>query len=95
MVQVSRALDAFLDRSAWTQDNPSGQGHERGINLGFDRVRFMAPVLSGSDIRAVFHLKDMQESKPGQVKQLLGVSVELKGQDKPALLADWIILSRL
>ena len=62
---------------------PPVKGTKEGVNLGFDRVRFTAPVPSGADIRAVFHLKDIQESKSGQIKQLLGVSVELKGRISP------------
>lgn len=74
---------------------PAIKGAKEGINLGFDRIRFTAPVPSGSNIRAIFQFKDMREKGPGQIWQLLGVAVEIEGREKPALVADWLILTRL
>ncbi len=65
-------------------------GLTMGINSGFDKVRFLAPVKVGSRIRAVATFADIRESKPGQFRILTNVVVEIEGEDTPALVADWI-----
>ncbi|HEY6916980.1 MAG TPA: MaoC family dehydratase, partial [Allosphingosinicella sp.] len=59
-------------------------------NYGFDRVRFLAPVPSGKRVRGHFRLASMEEKRPGQWQSLHNVTVEIEGEDKPALTADWI-----
>jgi acyl dehydratase len=61
-----------------------------GVNYGFDRVRFMAPVRSGKRIRGRFVLSAFEEKRPGQWQFLHNVTVEIEGEAKPALVADWI-----
>ena len=61
-----------------------------GVNYGFDRVRFIAPVPSGSRVRGRFTLTSMEEKRPGQWQFVHQVTVEIEGQEKPALTADWI-----
>jgi acyl dehydratase len=61
-----------------------------GVNYGFERVRFMAPVRSGKRIRGRFTLARFEEKKPGQWQFVHNVSVEIEGEEKPALVADWI-----
>ena len=61
-----------------------------GVNYGFERVRFMAPVRSGRRIRGRFTLVRFEEKKPGQWQFVHNVTVEIEGEDKPALVADWI-----
>jgi acyl dehydratase len=63
-----------------------------GYNYGLDYVRFMAPVKAGSRIRGHFTLKDVQQRKPGQTKVIYHVEVEIEGEDKPAMVADWVNL---
>ena len=60
------------------------------VNYGLDRVRFLAPVRAGKRVRGRFVLKDMKEKAPGQILMTFGVTVEIEGEDKPALLADWL-----
>ena len=60
------------------------------VNYGLDRVRFLAPVASGKRVRGRFVLKDMTEKSPGQFLMTFAVTVEIEGEDKPALLADWL-----
>lgn len=62
------------------------------INYGFDKVRFLAPVKVGSFIRGAFNLKSVQPKGNGQL-QMLGATVEIKDEAKPALAADWLILT--
>ena len=61
-----------------------------GINYGLDRVRFVNPVRSGQRIRARFTLSSAEEKRPGQFLLRYGVTVEIDGEEKPALVADWL-----
>src|SRR4051812_33056569 len=61
-----------------------------GVNYGFDRVRFMAPVRSGKRVCGRFTLTAFDEKRPGQYQFVHQVTVEIEGEDKPALVADWI-----
>ena len=65
-------------------------GRKMAVNYGFDKVRFLAPVRSGSRVRGRFTLAAMNEKRPGQWQFVHQVSVEIEGEDKPALTADWI-----
>src|SRR3954469_5997739 len=61
-----------------------------GVNYGFDRVRFMAPVRSGKRVRGRFTLTAFDEKRPDQYQLVHNVTVEIEGEAKPALVADWI-----
>ena len=61
-----------------------------GVNYGFERVRFIAPVRSGKRVRGRFTLTAFEEKRPGQYQFTHNVTVEIEGEDKPALIADWI-----
>jgi acyl dehydratase len=60
------------------------------VNYGFEKVRFIAPVRSGKRVRGRFTLVSVDEKRPGQWQFLHHVTVEIEGEDKPALTADWI-----
>ena len=60
------------------------------VNYGFDRVRFLAPVRSGKRIRGRFTLDSVVEKAPGQYLMRHTVRVEIEGEDKPALTAEWL-----
>lgn len=66
------------------------QGVVMGVNYGFDRVRMIAPVRTGKRVRGRFVLKDMVERSPGQWLSTLAVSVEIEGEAKPAIIAEWL-----
>jgi len=61
-----------------------------GVNYGFEKVRFLAPVRSGSRVRGRFTLQRFEEKRPGQYQFVHEVTVEIEGEDKPALIAEWI-----
>lgn len=61
-----------------------------GVNYGFDRVRFLAPVRAGKRVRGHFTLVSFEEKRPGQYQFAHDVTVEIEGEDKPALTATWI-----
>ena len=60
------------------------------VNYGLDRVRFLAPVKSGKRVRGHFTLDGVEEKAPGQLLIRQTVSVEIEGEDKPALTAQWL-----
>ena len=68
------------------------EGVKMGVNYGFEKVRFLAPVPSGSKVRGRFNLKSVVEKKPGQHLLTYEVTVEIDGQEKPALIADWLAM---
>ena len=63
---------------------------QMSVNYGFNKVRFLSPVKSGKRIRGHFKLLELVEKRPGQWQQTVEVTVEIEGEDKPALLAEWI-----
>lgn len=69
---------------------PGMEGETMGVNYGFNRVRFLSPVPSGTRVRARFVLSEFDERKPGEVTTIMDVTVEIEGQEKPALVAEWI-----
>ena len=60
------------------------------VNYGFDRVRFLSPVKSGKRVRGRFALDSIEEKAPGQWLLRHNVTVEIEGEDKPALTAVWL-----
>jgi acyl dehydratase len=67
-------------------------GLRMAVNYGLDRVRFLAPVRSGSRVRGRFILDSVEEKAPGQILMRHSVTVEIEGEDKPALSALWLAL---
>jgi acyl dehydratase len=65
-------------------------GARMAVNYGLDRVRFLAPVRSGSRVRGRFTLDSVEEKAPGQILMRHTVAVENEGEDKPALNAQWL-----
>ncbi len=61
-----------------------------GVNYGFDKVRFLQPVKVGSRIRAKAVVLEAAEKNPGQFLFKLDITVEIEGQDKPAIKAEWL-----
>jgi acyl dehydratase len=85
------SLLTFLSHQAlgWMhEDRPEGGGY--GLNYGFDRVRLIEPVPVGSRIRARFTLLAHSEPRPGEIRSTLGVTVEIEGRERPALVAEWL-----
>jgi acyl dehydratase len=61
-----------------------------GINYGLDKVRFINPVKLGSKIRARFELVSAAEKKPKHYLLKHNVTIDIEGEDKPALIAEWL-----
>jgi acyl dehydratase len=63
---------------------------QMGMNYGFDKVRLMAPVKTGKRIRGRFILKSLIEKSPNQWLSTLSVTIEIEGETKPAIVAEWL-----
>ena len=61
-----------------------------GVNYGLNRVRFTAPLPSGSRVRARFKLIKYEKIEGNGVQVTWNTVVEIEGKDKPALVAEWI-----
>jgi acyl dehydratase len=66
------------------------EGLRMAVNYGLDRVRFLAPVRSGKRVRGRFVLDSVEEKAPGQLLLRHTVTVEIEGEEKPALTAVWL-----
>ena len=73
-----------------TQYNLVINGITFGVNKGFDKVRFVSPVRVGSNIRCHAKIKSITEKRPGQFDFVMDLSVEIEGEEKPALVAEWL-----
>ena len=71
---------------------PAIEGQVMGINYGFDKVRFMNPVREGSKVRGQFTLMEVKRRSDNEWQLRHGVQVEIEGQEKPALIAEWLSL---
>ena len=66
-----------------------------GVNYGFDRLRFLAPVPAGSRIRGRFKLLSAEDKGDGRWLLKHELTVEIDGGDKPALIAEWLGMQML
>lgn len=64
-----------------------------GINYGFNSLRFLNPVKVNAKIRAKASIVNVVEKAPGQFLLTYGVSVEIEGEERPALVAEWLAMS--
>ena len=60
------------------------------VNYGLDRVRFIAPVRAGTRVRGRFTLDSADDKAPGQLLLKHSVTVEIEGENKPALTVQWL-----
>jgi acyl dehydratase len=65
-------------------------GTTMGVNYGFDKLRFISPVRAGSRVRGRFTLTEAKLRKPTELMSRTSVTVEIEGEEKPALAADWL-----
>ena len=65
------------------------RGFTHAVNIGSDRMRFLAPVLVGSKIRAVGEIIKVEEIK-GAIQQIIRVTIEIEGSEKPACVIDTV-----
>jgi len=68
------------------------KGADAMLNYGYDKVRFISPVKAGSEIRALCKVVGVDEKNPGKYVIRLDVTIETKGEEKPALIIEWLIM---
>lgn len=71
-------------------DMPRIDNVKMGVNYGGNKTRFIAPVRVGKRIRGHWKLVEMIEKRPGQWQQTAEITIEIEGEDKPALMCEWI-----
>lgn len=69
---------------------PPLEGAVMGVNYGFDRLRFLAPVPAGARVRGRFRLLSAEDRGEGRWLLKHELTVEIEGGDKPALVAEWL-----
>ena len=65
-------------------------GVKMGVNYGGNKTRFISPVKSGKRVRSHTKLLELVEKRPGQWQQTNEITIEIEGEDKPALICEWI-----
>ncbi|MEX2658229.1 MAG: MaoC family dehydratase [Acidimicrobiales bacterium] len=68
------------------------EGIVMGMNYGFDKVRFVSPVKVGAKIRAASTVKSVQTKGPDSLQVTKTYTIEVEGEDRPAVVADWVTL---
>lgn len=70
---------------------PYVEGARYPLNYGFNKVRFVAPVPVGSRLRGHFVLRMAEQLHNDQRQLVYDATIEVDGQDRPALVAEWLM----
>jgi acyl dehydratase len=76
--------------SSVPQDPKALEGILMGVNYGFEKVRFVNPVKVGSKVRASSAVTAVEQKDPNTLHVTRTVTVEIEGEAKPALVAEWV-----
>ncbi|MGB7240971.1 MAG: MaoC family dehydratase [Sulfitobacter sp.] len=71
---------------------PKLRGQTTSVNYGFDKLRFVAPVIRRARIRGRFTLDRIEEREDRSLMLLLAVTIEIENHDRPAISALWRVL---
>jgi acyl dehydratase len=63
------------------------------LNYGIDRARFIAPVPSGAQVRSRVKLISVEPKGGGRILITTENTVEIEGQEKPALIANVLVMA--
>lgn len=83
---LSLSLLAFLA----PQITPKPDNVQMGVNYGMNKLRFLNPVKVNQEVRVRSKVLDVTEKRPGQVLVTNEVTLEIKGEKAPALVAEWL-----
>lgn len=86
---LTLSLLTYLDTSVPKGDPERYAGIAMGLNYGFDKVRFMNPVKVGSRVRVRSVLANVELKGPW-IQTTRTMTVEIEGDPKPAMVADWL-----
>jgi len=78
--------------SAMMEDALEKPEYRMAVNYGFNKVRFLTPVKSGKRVRGHFKLLGLEQKRPGQWQQIVEATVEIEGETKSAMMAEWIFM---
>lgn len=86
----------FLTLSLLASLIPDGtivlDGVKMGVNYGFEKIRFLTPVRTGRRIRARHVLLGVEDKGGGRYLFRTEVSVEIEGEERPAIAAEWLTM---
>jgi acyl dehydratase len=68
---------------------------ELGVNQGFEKLRFLAPVKTGSRVRGRFVLRNISPRPTGWIQFTYDVTVEIEAMTKPAITLTWLTVSKV
>lgn len=68
------------------------KGVYMGVNYGLDKLRFLSPVKVDSRVRTQYKVLDIAEKSPGKFLTRVEITVEIEGEEKPALVAEWLTM---
>ena len=85
-------LTLSLITKMYKDTTPIIDGHELVINYGLNRVRFLAPVPSGSRIRGRITLGKVEPRGENKILTENKIIVEIEDSEKPAMLGTWVTL---
>ena len=71
---------------------PPIEGAVTSVNYGLNSARFVQPVRAGQRVRGRFTLAQVAERTPGQWQSTFSVTIEIEGEGKPAVVAEWLVL---
>ncbi len=84
----------FLTLSLLASLRPEGaivlKGIKMGVNYGAEKLRFLAPVRTGKRVRAHHKLLGIEDKGGGRYLTRTEVTIEIEGEDKPALITEWL-----
>ena len=83
---LTLSLVPWLGSQVFSLETPGAK-----LNYGVNKVRFPSPVPVGSKIRARVSVADVSDIPAGK-QMLLGYVIEIQGQDKPACVAETVVL---
>ena len=69
------------------------KGAKRWLNYGVDKLRFTSAVKAGERVRLKLALKELEEQKAGAVRMVCGCTMEIDGSERPAMVADYIMMA--
>jgi acyl dehydratase len=72
---------------------PKPENVKMGVNYGIDKLRFLQPVKVDSRVRVSSKVLSVDEKRPGQFLTKTEVTLEIEGEEKPALIVEWLGLT--
>ena len=72
---------------------PKQENNSYNLNYGFNKIRFVSPVPSGSNIRGRFILSDIAKKGTNGILKTFNLVIETDKEEKPAVSAEWLTLT--